>query len=76
MNISKIGVQWTENIRGAAVIFDAINQFCQSFDRTATYVVYAFMGSAIVVSVIGIGYQIIGIGTAIYNFFSTGRGQI
>ena len=59
---------------------DVINQFCQSFDRTATYVVSAIMGTAIVASIIGTGtatvVSTIGIGTAIYKYFSTGRGQI
>ena len=76
LNKSKIGVQWTENIRGAMVIIDLINQFCQSLesfcqalDQTATSVVSAIKGTAIVVSIIGIV-------TAIYKYFSTGRGQI
>ena len=78
MNKSKIGVEWTENLRGAAVIIDVIYQFYQSFDRTAPFVVSAIMGtgSAIIEAV----SAVIGIGTAvaavIYKFFSTGRGKI
>ena len=69
VNKSKTGFEWTEKLRGAAVIIDLIYLFCQSFDETATYVVSAIKGTAIVVSIIGIG-------TAIYKYFSTGRGQI
>ena len=67
-----------ENVRDLAEIIDKIHQLYQSFDRTATFAVSTIMGTASAIigtvsAIIGIGTAI---GTAIYNFFSTGRGQI